>query len=63
LSFLLIYGFQAIIFFGAGILLTLNAKWWSFLIGIGAIGIIFTVSGFWGYSSLKRERLIDMMKG
>jgi putative ABC transport system permease protein len=26
LSFLLIYGFQAIIFFGAGILLTLNAK-------------------------------------
>jgi hypothetical protein len=60
---MLIFGFQAVIFSGAGILLTASIKWWSFLIGIMAILVIFTISGFWGYGSLKRERLIDMMKG
>jgi putative ABC transport system permease protein len=63
LSFALIFGFQAIIFSGAGILLTASVKWWSFLVGVCAICSVFTASGFWGYASLKRERLIDMMKG
>jgi hypothetical protein len=59
----MIFAFQAVIFTGAGILLTANVKWWSFLIGMGGIALVLTISGFWGYGSLKRERLIDMMKG
>jgi hypothetical protein len=30
---------------------------------MGAVALVLTISGFWGYASLKRERLIDMMKG
>jgi hypothetical protein len=59
----MIFAFQAVIFSGAGILLTANVKWWSFLIGMSGIALVLIVSGFWGYGSLKRERLIDMMKG
>jgi uncharacterized membrane protein YphA (DoxX/SURF4 family) len=62
LSFAIIYTFQAVIFTGAGILLPATVKWWSFVIAILTILTIFTVSGFWGYFSLRKDRLIDMMK-
>jgi hypothetical protein len=43
-------------------LLPASIKWWSFVVGVLAILAIFTVSGFWGYYSLRKDRLIDMMK-
>jgi Flp pilus assembly protein TadB len=59
----MIYVFQSLIFAGAGILLTATIKWWTFAIGMAVIVVVFGLSGIWGYYSLKRERLIDMMKG
>jgi hypothetical protein len=31
-------------------------------VGMGGILLIFLISGLWGYSFLKRDRLIDMIK-
>jgi hypothetical protein len=47
---------------GVGILLTTTIEWWYHLVAFGVVSVIFIASGFIGYGSLKRDRLIDMIK-
>jgi ABC-type antimicrobial peptide transport system permease subunit len=47
---------------GTGILLTTTIQWWYFLVALATVGVIFVISGFGGYWSLKRDHLVDMIK-
>jgi hypothetical protein len=50
------------IFNWVNILLTTNIKWWYYLVGVGSVGLVLTVSAFGGYNTLRKDRLIDLMK-
>jgi hypothetical protein len=57
-----VLAFQAAIFSGTNILLAANIQWWAFAIGVGAVGAVLGISAIGGYSSLKKDRLVDAIK-
>jgi hypothetical protein len=42
--------------------LSASIPWWSFLASFGTIALVLLISASAGYSSLKRDRLVDMIK-
>ncbi len=62
LSFGLAFGYQAIIFNTANILVDITQKWWYYIAAMGGIGVILMATYGIGYATIKRDRLVDRIK-
>jgi hypothetical protein len=54
--------FQFAIFKGIGILIKPTIEWWQCITSLFSVAGVLTVSGFMGYISLRRGKLIDLIK-
>lgn len=58
----LIASYNSIIFNGIGIWLNARISWYFYLYGLIVVGAMFAIAGAAGVFTLKRERLIDLIK-
>lgn len=62
ITFVLISLYQISVFYGVGILIMANAEWWQFIVSLFLVILILVISGISMYYSLKKDRLVDMIK-
>lgn len=62
ISHLMVNVYNAVIFGGIGIWINATVKWYYYLGALGIVLIVFTIAGTNGVLTLKRDKLIEMIK-